>query len=144
MKSSASETNKRHQQCILTTYSPRFSRELSWLNNVMDTETINKVLEGVTDEQRRAIEHVDTHARLLAGPGTGKTHVLTRKVLWLILKHKIPPMDILALTFTRLAAAQLRRDLAEALNPHKIPLPTVSTLHSFALKQILSNSGVIE
>ncbi len=104
----------------------------------------NSILEGVTPDQRKAIEHVTTHARLLAGPGTGKTHVLTRKVLWLVLKQKVAPKDILALTFTRLAAAQLRRDLAEVLKPHDLETPVVSTLHSFALKQILFNSNTIE
>lgn len=110
----------------------------------METETINKVLEGVTDEQKLAIEHVDGHARLLAGPGTGKTHVLTRKVLWLVLKHGINPQEILALTFTRLAAAQLKHDLGEMLKPHDIAIPVVSTLHSFALRQILYNSKTIQ
>lgn len=110
----------------------------------MDAETINKILSGVTDEQKRAIEHVGGHARLLAGPGTGKTHVLTRKVLWLVLKHDVNPQEILALTFTRLAAAQLRRDLKEVLEPHEIQIPVVSTLHSFALRQILFNSRTIE
>lgn len=110
----------------------------------MDPETIDKVLEGVTEEQRLAIEYIDGHARLLAGPGTGKTHVLTRKVLWLVLKHGITPQDILALTFTRLAAAQLRHDLSEVLKPHGIQIPVVSTLHSFALRQILFNSRTVE
>lgn len=110
----------------------------------MDAETINKVLEGVTGEQKTAIEYVNGHARLLAGPGTGKTHVLTRKVLWLVLNHGVNPQEILALTFTRLAAAQLRRDLREILEPHGMQIPVISTLHSFALKQILYNSQTTE
>lgn len=110
----------------------------------MNEDISAKIFEGITDEQRVAIEHVDGHARLLAGPGTGKTHVLTRKVLWLVSGHNIAPQDILTLTFTRLAAAQLRHDLGEALRPHGIITPTVSTLHSFALKQILGNSKTIE
>jgi DNA helicase-2/ATP-dependent DNA helicase PcrA len=52
---------------------------------------LEKILAGVTEEQRKAIEHLGSHARLLAGPGTGKTHVLTRKVLWLILKQGVSP-----------------------------------------------------
>lgn len=110
----------------------------------MENKTIDKVLEGITDEQKLAIEHVDGHARLLAGPGTGKTHVLTRKVIWLVLKHGINPQEILALTFTRLAAAQLKHDLSEVLKPHDIAIPVVSTLHSFALRQILYNSNIIQ
>ena len=106
----------------------------------MDAELQELIFEGITPDQRRAIEHVDGHARLLAGPGTGKTHVLTRKVLWLVLGHGINPNDILALTFTRLAAAQLKHKLQEALQPHGLATPTISTLHSFALRQILHNA----
>jgi len=104
----------------------------------------DKILEGVTEDQRRAIEYVAGHARLLAGPGTGKTHVLTKKVLWLVLKHGVDPSDIIALTFTRLAAGQLRSKLKEALEPHERPTPNVSTLHSFALRQILFNSRSVK
>lgn len=110
----------------------------------MDQVTIDKILAGVTDEQRQAIEYVKTHARLLAGPGTGKTHVLTRKVLWLVLKYSVDPKEILALTFTRMVTAQLKHDLREVLEPHNIETPVVSTLHSFALKQILFNSRKVE
>lgn len=105
---------------------------------------IDQITDGLTDEQVKAIDFVGGHARLLAGPGTGKTHVLTRKMLSLILKHKIAPNEILALTFTRLAAAQLRHDLSEVLEPHEVSIPTVSTLHSFALRQILLNSKIIQ
>lgn len=110
----------------------------------MSANTIdNSIFEGVTDEQRRAIEYADGHARLLAGPGTGKTHVLTRKVLWLVLNQKASPQEILILTFTRLAAAQLRNELSKVLEKQDLRIPIVSTLHSFALKQILYNSGSI-
>src|SRR5487761_170873 len=101
---------------------------------------IEKILEDITPDQKKAIEYVDGHARLLAGPGTGKTHVLTRKVQWLIFNHDIAPADIIVLTFTRLAAAQLREKLTVAIEPHNLPVPAVSTLHSFALKQILFNA----
>lgn len=109
----------------------------------MTSETDN-ILDGITEDQRRAIEHIDSHARLLAGPGTGKTHVLTKKVLWLVLKHGVDPKDIIALTFTRLAAAQLRAKLKEVLEPHDRQTPNVSTLHSFALRQILFNSRSVK
>jgi DNA helicase-2/ATP-dependent DNA helicase PcrA len=108
------------------------------------TEIENKIFENATPDQLAAICHKDSHARLLAGPGTGKTFVLTRKVLWLILEQNINPKDILALTFTRLAAAQLKNDLRAVLEPHGLELPVVATLHSFALRQILRNSLVVE
>ena len=107
-------------------------------------EVIQNIFDETSPDQQTAIKHINGHARLLAGPGTGKTHVLTRKVLWLVLKQEIEPRDILTLTFTRLAAAQLRNHLTEFLTPHEIETPVVSTLHSFALRQILYNSGNVE
>ena len=97
-----------------------------------------------TSDQIKAIDHVGNHARLLAGPGTGKTKTLTRRVLSLILQHNADPETILLLTFTRLAAAQLKDEIKKVLEPLGKAIPQVSTLHSFALRQILYNSSRID
>ena len=110
----------------------------------MEMSEIEKIFEKLTPDQARAVHHKDAHARLLAGPGTGKTFTLTHRVLSLVLKENVDPTSILLLTFTRLAARQLREKLEEVLRPHEKAIPTVATLHSFALKQILSNSGVVD
>jgi DNA helicase-2/ATP-dependent DNA helicase PcrA len=102
------------------------------------TETIHG---DATSDQIKAIDHIGSHARLLAGPGTGKTKTLTRRVLSLILQHNADPETILLLTFTRLAAAQLKDEIKKVLEPLGKATPQVSTLHSFALKQILYNSN---
>lgn len=99
---------------------------------------------GLSEEQVRVARHVGSHARLLAGPGTGKTRTLTRRVLALILDHRVEPQRILALTFTRVAAFQLRQEIEQALEPLGIQMPRVSTLHSFALRQLLRNADRIE
>lgn len=111
----------------------------------MEEAEIKKTIHGdSTDDQIGAIDHVGAHARLLAGPGTGKTKTLTRRVLSLVLKNNVDPDSILLLTFTRLAAAQLREEIKNVLEPLGKGLPQVSTLHSFALKQILYNSSRID
>jgi len=97
-----------------------------------------------TSDQIKAIDHVGSHARLLAGPGTGKTKTLTRRVLSLILQHNADPKTILLLTFTRLAAAQLKDEIKKVLEPLGKATPQVSTLHSFALRQILYNSSRVD
>lgn len=97
-----------------------------------------------TSDQIKAIDHIGSHARLLAGPGTGKTKTLTRRVLSLILQHNAVPETILLLTFTRLAAAQLKDEIKKVLEPLGKATPQVSTLHSFALRQILYNSSRID
>lgn len=97
--------------------------------------------EGLTSEQKKAASHKGTHARLLAGPGTGKTLTMTRRILWLITEQGISPNQILALTFTRAAASELKRNLEKNLKSANV-LPRVSTLHSFALRQILRNASL--
>lgn len=104
-------------------------------------EDLKTTIHGdATSDQIQAIDHIGSHARLLAGPGTGKTKTLTRRVLSLILQHNADPESILLLTFTRLAAAQLKDEIKKVLEPLGKTIPQVSTLHSFALKQILHNS----
>jgi len=107
-------------------------------------EIITLIHGDATSDQIGAIDHIGHHARLLAGPGTGKTKTITRRVLSLVLKHNVDPESILLLTFTRLAAAQLRDEIKKVLEPQKKSLPQVSTLHSFALRQILCNSSRVD
>lgn len=92
------------------------------------------------DEQKEAASYMGTHACLRAGPGTGKTLTLCRRIVYLVSKQKVSPRSILALTFTRSAANELRQRIREELKP---PYPRISTLHSFALRQLLRNSDVI-
>jgi DNA helicase-2/ATP-dependent DNA helicase PcrA len=94
--------------------------------------------EGLSEEQKNAAKHIGSHARLLAGPGTGKTLALQRHVAFLINDKKISPGRILALTFTRAAAHELRKRVTEVLDPEQ-KIPQVATLHSFALSQLLHN-----
>jgi DNA helicase-2/ATP-dependent DNA helicase PcrA len=94
----------------------------------------------LTPEQFVATSHVGSHARLLAGPGTGKTLVLTRRVLYLISERNTDPGDILALTFTRAAAKELKQRITSELGDATGDL-TISTLHSFALKTLLQHGA---
>lgn len=93
--------------------------------------------EGLLPEQRVAAGHLGSHARLLAGPGTGKTRVMTQRACYLVEERGIDPSHILAVTFTRAAARELRDRLVGALGVARAP--HVSTLHAFALRQLLLN-----
>ena len=88
-------------------------------------------------EQLAARDHIGSHARLLAGLGTGKTWVLTQRVTSLVRDHGIDPQQILALTFTRYAAGELRRRVTAELG--EAQTPQIRTIHSFALQQLLAN-----
>lgn len=95
--------------------------------------------EGLTPEQQNAAGHIGKHARLLAGPGTGKTLCLTRRICFLINEKDVKPEQICALTFTRAAAHELRRRVESEVGKERVP--RISTLHSFALRQLLLNSA---
>jgi len=93
---------------------------------------------GLLPEQRLAASHTGSHARMLAGPGTGKTLTLTRHVCFLVENQHVNPSNIFALTFTRAAAREIRQRVDAELNANS--LPKVSTLHSFSLRQLLRNA----
>jgi len=99
--------------------------------------------DGLVGRQLEAAEHVGTHARLLAGPGTGKTLTLTRRLVKLVTEDEVPPENILAVAFTRINAYDLRRNVAHELAQYGVSMPRVTTLHSYALRQLLRNSGLI-
>ena len=93
------------------------------------------ILDGLTDSQREAATHLDGPALVLAGPGSGKTRVITRRIAWLVAQG-IPPWNILAVTFTNKAAAEMRRRV-ESLLPPDTPGRrglVVTTFHSFAAR----------
>jgi DNA helicase-2/ATP-dependent DNA helicase PcrA len=95
--------------------------------------------DGLLPEQKAAAVHTGTHARLLAGPGTGKTRTLTHHICFLIAERNASPDSVLAITFTRAATRELRQRVADELGGDRSP--RISTLHSFALRQLLKNSA---
>jgi len=92
-------------------------------------------------DQRTAATHTGNHARLLAGPGTGKTLTLTRHICFLVAEQNVSPGTILAVTFTRAAARELRQRVENELGEENCP--RISTLHSFALRQLMRNARLI-
>jgi DNA helicase-2/ATP-dependent DNA helicase PcrA len=95
--------------------------------------------EGLLPEQRNAAMHIGSNAYLLAGPGTGKTLTLTRHICYLIDVKGVQPELICVLTFTRAAARELCQRVKTVVGHER--MPKIFTLHSFALRQILRNSG---
>ena len=83
-----------------------------------------------SDEQRQALAAGPEPVLVLAGPGAGKTRVLVGRLLDL-LARPLPAGDLLAITFTRRAAGEMRRRLADSL-PHAAALPPCDTLHALA------------
>jgi DNA helicase-2/ATP-dependent DNA helicase PcrA len=93
---------------------------------------------AATKEQQAVVDHGAGPARLLAGPGTGKSFTLSRRVEALVAAGH-DPRRMLLLSFTRLAAADLAEGLASSLDTDT--RPEASTLHSYAFRQLRSQSG---
>ena len=92
--------------------------------------TVAAILHGLDASQRRAVTHGDGPLVVVAGPGTGKTRVITRRVAWLIAAKRARPAEILALTFTEKAAAELQGRVDE-LVPYGYADVMTQTFHAF-------------
>jgi DNA helicase-2/ATP-dependent DNA helicase PcrA len=90
------------------------------------------LLAGLNPPQREAVTHGDGPLLILAGPGSGKTRVITRRIAWLITERGVPPWRILAITFTNKAAREMR-DRVEALLPG-VEGAWISTFHSMCAR----------
>ena len=87
----------------------------------------------LNEAQRQAVEAPDGSLIIVAGPGTGKTFTLTRRIARLISVQNVPAGRILAVTFTRQAADALRRRITVELGPGA-ELPEVGTFHGLCAK----------
>ena len=83
---------------------------------------------GLNEAQAQAIQHTDGPCLVLAGPGSGKTLTIVNRVKYLIEKQKVRPEEILVVTFTRFAAAEMKSRLCLVMGKRDLPV-TVGTFH---------------
>jgi DNA helicase II / ATP-dependent DNA helicase PcrA len=91
------------------------------------------LLAGLNEPQRAAVVHEGAPLLVVAGAGSGKTRVLTRRIAWLVSQRHAHPGSILAITFTNKAAAEMK-ERVEALVGPRARLMWVSTFHSACVR----------
>ena len=94
---------------------------------------MNNLLQGLNDEQKKAVQHEDGPLLILAGAGSGKTRVLTHRIAYLISEHHVSPYQILALTFTNKAAGEMRERVDNLVEIGAESI-WVSTFHSTCVR----------
>jgi DNA helicase-2/ATP-dependent DNA helicase PcrA len=102
---------------------------------------VDELLTGLNPPQRQAVLHVDGPLLLLAGAGSGKTRTLTHRVAHLIRHHGVPPWQILAVTFTNKAAAEMKERLERLLGASE--LPWVATFHATCVRILRREIAVL-
>ncbi len=98
--------------------------------NPPEDHILDRLFSGLTDAQREAVTHVEGPLLILAGPGSGKTRVVTHRVAWL-LQQGISGHHILALTFTNKAAGEMSFRIQRLSND---PSVWVGTFHRFCAR----------
>lgn len=92
--------------------------------------------QGLNAQQSAAVRHLDTPLLVLAGAGSGKTRVITEKIVYLIEKKGIPACHIFAVTFTNKAAKEMAARTTERLTPERRRGLNISTFHTLGLNFI--------
>lgn len=95
-------------------------------------------LEYLNDRQKEAVLYGDGPLLILAGAGSGKTSVLTKRVAYLIKERNVSPKNIVAITFTNKAAKEMKERIIKEVGKEEYDIQ-ISTFHSFGLRIIKEN-----
>jgi DNA helicase II / ATP-dependent DNA helicase PcrA len=93
------------------------------------------LLEGLNPEQQRAVAHEGSPLLVVAGAGSGKTRVLTRRIAYIMAGREVRPYEILAITFTNKAAGEMKERVTELVGPIAKSM-WVSTFHSSCVRML--------
>ena len=102
-------------------------------------EGVRHLLADLNDEQYAAVTHGEGPLLVVAGAGTGKTHVITRRVAWLIAQQRALPEEILALTFTDRAAEEMQGRV-DRLVPYGYATTPIKTFHAWGDELLRENA----
>ena len=97
-------------------------------------ETNHKLLADLNDEQRKAVESTEGPNLIVAGAGSGKTRVLTTRLIHIINQKKAWPNQILCVTFTNKAAKEMQNRVMKFIKGTSNSIPWLGTFHSISVK----------
>ncbi|MFD4439245.1 UvrD-helicase domain-containing protein [Nocardia sp. NPDC058519] len=105
-------------------------------------EEIERLLDGLNPPQRAAVMHAGSPLLIVAGAGSGKTAVLTRRIAYLLAARGVRTGEILAITFTNKAAAEMRERVAGLVGPRAASM-WVSTFHSSCVRILRMQAALL-
>ncbi|OBF27693.1 ATP-dependent DNA helicase PcrA [Mycobacterium sp. ACS1612] len=101
------------------------------------------LLDGLNPQQREAVLHEGTPLLIVAGAGSGKTAVLTRRIAYLLAARDVGVGQVLAITFTNKAAAEMRERVVQLVGPRARSM-WVSTFHSTCVRILRNQASLIK
>ncbi|MDL9937976.1 UvrD-helicase domain-containing protein [Gordonia sp. ABSL1-1] len=105
-------------------------------------DAVGRLIDGLNPQQRAAVLHSGVPLLIVAGAGSGKTAVLTRRIAYLLAARDVTPGQVLAITFTNKAAAEMRERVIDLVGPRAAYM-WVSTFHSTCVRILRAQSALL-
>jgi len=120
-------------------FSGKFEDDMTQMRHATETD---ELLDGLNEQQRQAVLHEGSPLLIVAGAGSGKTAVLTRRIAYLLAARDVGVGQVLAITFTNKAAAEMRERVVGLIGPRAKSM-WVSTFHSTCVRILRNQASLL-